>query len=121
MPSRRTIYVGYHDLVAKYQLSGSVWDEISTRDSDHYSDECRAALDQMFSTYIMTKCGRGFRVSIECEPEQYQAVCDEILKKALTQFMEESEVCVDFRRDAAGVIKALKSAIAKSVPVALND
>lgn len=116
------MYVEYHCLVAKYQLSGSVWDEIETRsDSDHHSDECKAALDRLFSTHVLTKCGRGFRVSFECEPEQYRTVCNEILKPALAQFISESDACPDFRRDAAGVIKALRSAIAKSVPVALND
>ena len=116
------MYVEYHDLVAKYQLSGSVWDEIETRsDSEHYSDECKAALDRLLSTHVLTKCGRGFRASFECEPEQYRAVCNEILKPALTQFISESDACPDFRRDAAGVIRGLRSAIAKSLPVALSD
>jgi len=103
--------------MATYQISGSVFDELTHRyecDEDSFSTVCRQAVDHIIQTAAITRCGRGSRVKFDCSPEQYAAVCREILERVLRQFISESDVCPDFRRDAAGVIKALRVALSKA-------
>ena len=98
-----------------YQMSGSAFDELLNRsESKALGTLCRSALDQIFDTQHETRCGRGTIVKFACTAEHYQTICDEILTPALRLLLSESDVCSDFKRDAASAVRGLQQAIAKA-------